>query len=115
MVYMYIVWIVLVLFVALGTFVSTRLYARYRESNHRPGNRLNMLESVLYHQQSPSFLSCCALVATHVPLTLPIALLDEFSSIESMNKEELINGLHPYDHSTAKVNNSRKMRCTTVE
>jgi uncharacterized protein YneF (UPF0154 family) len=50
MVYMYIVWIVLVLFVALGTFVSTRLYARYRESNHRPGNRLNMLESVLYHQ-----------------------------------------------------------------
>jgi hypothetical protein len=45
-----IIWIALLLIVAVGTFLSTRLYTRFGKGNKARGNRLNTLESMLYQQ-----------------------------------------------------------------
>ncbi len=50
MTYLYIFWLALVLLVVLGTFLSTRLYIRYRKSDQARGNRLNTLDSMLFQQ-----------------------------------------------------------------
>jgi hypothetical protein len=47
---LYIIWIALLLLVAVGTFLSTRLNARFENGNRTRGNRLNTLESMLYQQ-----------------------------------------------------------------
>ena len=47
---LYIIWITLLLLVAVGTFLSTSLYARYRKSKQARRNRLNTLDSMLYQQ-----------------------------------------------------------------
>ena len=46
--FLYIFWIALVLLIAVGTFLSTRLYTRYRKSDQARGNRLNTLDSMLF-------------------------------------------------------------------
>ena len=45
-----IIWIALVLLIAVGTFLSTRLYTRFVKGNQTRGNRLNTLDSMLYQQ-----------------------------------------------------------------
>jgi|GEM_PF-3457792 len=47
---LFIIWIALVLLIAVGTFLSTRLYTRFGKGNQVRGNRLNTLESMLYQQ-----------------------------------------------------------------
>ena len=47
---LFIIWIALLLFVAVGTFLSTLLHARYRKGDQARGNRLNTLDSMLYQQ-----------------------------------------------------------------
>ncbi len=44
------IWIALVLLIAVGTFLSTRIYTRFVKDNQARGNRLNTLESMLYQQ-----------------------------------------------------------------
>jgi hypothetical protein len=48
--FLYIFWITLLLLIALGTVISTRLYTRYGEGNQTRGNRLNTLDSMLFQQ-----------------------------------------------------------------
>lgn len=43
-----IIWIALLVLIAVGTFLSTRLYARFGKGKQRRGNRLNTLRSLLY-------------------------------------------------------------------
>jgi hypothetical protein len=43
-----IIWIALLVLIAVGTFLSTRLYARFGKGNRTRGNRLNTLRSLLY-------------------------------------------------------------------
>jgi hypothetical protein len=43
-----IIWIALVVLIAVGTFLSTRLYTRFGRGKQRRGNRLNTLRSLLY-------------------------------------------------------------------
>jgi hypothetical protein len=50
MTYLSLFWIALVLLVALGTFLSTYLYTRYRNGDQARGNRLDTLESMLFQQ-----------------------------------------------------------------
>lgn len=45
-----IIWIVLLLLIAVGTFLSTRLYARFGKDNQTRRNRLNTLDRMLYQQ-----------------------------------------------------------------
>jgi hypothetical protein len=46
---LFIIWIALVLLVAVGTFLSTRLYTRFGKGNQAArGNRLNTLEGMLF-------------------------------------------------------------------
>jgi hypothetical protein len=45
-----IIWIALVLLVAVGTYLSTRLYARFVKGTQTRGNRLNTLDSMVYQQ-----------------------------------------------------------------
>jgi hypothetical protein len=44
------IWIALVLLIAVGTFLSTRIYTRFVKGNQARGNRLNTLDSMLYQQ-----------------------------------------------------------------
>lgn len=45
-----IIWIVLLLLIAVGTFLSTRLYARFGQGNQTRRNRMNALDRMLYQQ-----------------------------------------------------------------
>lgn len=45
---LYIIWIALVVLIAVGTFLSTRLYARFGRGEQGRGNRQNTLRSMLY-------------------------------------------------------------------
>ena len=45
---LFIIWIALLLLIAVGTFLSTRLYTRFGKGYQTRGNRLNTLESMLY-------------------------------------------------------------------
>jgi hypothetical protein len=45
-----IIWIALVLLIAVGTFLSTRLNTHFGKGNQARGTRLHTLESMLYQQ-----------------------------------------------------------------
>lgn len=45
-----IIWIALLVLIAVGTFLSTRLYARFGKGEQRRGHRLNTLDRMLYQQ-----------------------------------------------------------------
>jgi len=45
---LFIIWIVLLLFIAIATIFSTRLYARFGKGNQTRRNRLHTLESMLF-------------------------------------------------------------------
>ena len=55
MTYLYIFWLALLLLIVIGTFLSTRLYIRYRKSDQARGNRLNTLDGMLFQRCLPSF------------------------------------------------------------
>jgi uncharacterized protein YneF (UPF0154 family) len=44
------IWIALVLLIAVGTFLSTRIYTHFVKGNKARGKRLNTLDSMLYQQ-----------------------------------------------------------------
>ena len=47
---LFMIWIALLLFVGVGTFLSTLLRALYRKGDQARGNRLNTLDRMLYQQ-----------------------------------------------------------------
>ena len=51
---LFIIWIVLLLFIAIATIFSTRLYARFGKGNQTRRNRLHTLESMLFLEQRPA-------------------------------------------------------------